>query len=82
MATQPRVDGNASVDVVVERVRELALARLRKQMTFTFGISPDEQQADHLARFTLAAIEGAFVATQADPSRVARRICSSTFPPR
>jgi len=67
MATQPRVDGNASVDVVVERVRELALARLRNQMKVTFGISPDERPADHLARFTLATIEGAFVAAQADP---------------
>lgn len=66
MATQPRVDGNASVDVVVERVRELALARLRNQMKITFGISPEEQPADHLARFTLATIEGAFIATQAD----------------
>ena len=66
MATQPRVDGNGSVDVVVERVRELALARLRNQMKITFGIGPDEQPADHLARFTLATIEGAFIATQAD----------------
>jgi len=69
MATQPRAYGNSSVDVVVERVRELALTRLRNQMKITFGISPDQQPADHLARFTLAAIEGAFVATQAD-SRV------------
>src|SRR5919197_6106833 len=59
MATQPRVDGNASLDVVVERVRELALARLRNQMKVTFGISPGAEAADHLARFTLAAIEGA-----------------------
>ena len=66
MATQPRANGNASVDVVVERVRDLALTRLRNQMKITFGISPDEQPADHLARFMLAVIEGAFVATQAD----------------
>ena len=65
-ATQPHVDGNGSVDVVVERVREMALARLRNQMKITFGISPDEQPADQLARFALAAIEGSFVATQAD----------------
>src|SRR5919197_2726038 len=38
MATQPRVDGSGEVDVVVERVRELALARLRKQMDVAFGI--------------------------------------------
>ena len=67
MATQPRVDGSGEVDVVVERVRELALARLRKQMDVAFGIDSASKQADHLARFALAAIEGAFVATQADP---------------
>lgn len=67
MATQPRVNGNGEVDVVVERVRELALARLRNQMDIAFGIDPGSPQADHLARFALAAIEGAFVATQGDP---------------
>jgi AcrR family transcriptional regulator len=67
MATQPRTNGNRQVDIVVERVRELALTRLRKQMDVAFGIDPASRQADHLARFTLAAIEGAFVATQADP---------------
>jgi AcrR family transcriptional regulator len=67
MATQPRVNGDAEVDVVVERVRELALARLRNQMDIAFGIDPGSEGADHLARFALAAIEGAFVATQADP---------------
>jgi AcrR family transcriptional regulator len=68
MATQPRTNGNRQVAIVVERVRELALTRLRKQMDVAFGIDPASRQADHLARFTLAAIEGAFVATQADPS--------------
>jgi AcrR family transcriptional regulator len=66
MATQPRLNGNGEVDVVVERVRELALARLRNQMNIAFEIDPDSEQSDHLARFALAAIEGAFVATQAD----------------
>jgi AcrR family transcriptional regulator len=67
MATQPRATGNGEVDVVVERVRELALSRLRNQMAIVFGIRPQAKAADHLARLTLAAIEGAFVATQADP---------------
>jgi hypothetical protein len=67
MATQPRVSGNGEVDVVVERVRELALARLRNQMDIAFGIDRGSEEADQLARFGLAAIEGAFVATQADP---------------
>jgi AcrR family transcriptional regulator len=67
MATQPRVSGNGEVDVVVERVRELALARLRNQMDIAFGIDRGSEEADQLARFGLAAIEGGFVATQADP---------------
>jgi AcrR family transcriptional regulator len=67
MATQPRVNGNGEVDVVVERVRELALARLRNQMAIVFEIDAESPQSDHLARFALAAIEGAFLATQADP---------------
>jgi AcrR family transcriptional regulator len=67
MATQPRVTGDGEIDIVVERVRELALVRLRNQMGIVFGIEPRSEAADHLARFALAAVEGAFVASQADP---------------
>jgi AcrR family transcriptional regulator len=67
MATQPRSTRNGEVEQVVERVRELALSRLRRQMSIVFGVGPRTRTADQLARFALAAIEGAFVATQADP---------------
>jgi hypothetical protein len=52
---------------VVNRVRELALERLRNQMQIVFGIDRDSDDADHLARFALAAFGGAFVAYQSDP---------------
>jgi AcrR family transcriptional regulator len=74
MATQPRAAANGEVDVVVERVRELALGRLRNQMGIVFDTKPQGKAADHLARFTLAAIEGAFVATQADPGLSVARL--------
>jgi hypothetical protein len=52
---------------VVTRVRELALERLREQMGIVFGLDPAEAAADHLARFWLAAFDGAFVAHQSQP---------------
>jgi AcrR family transcriptional regulator len=67
MATQPvNVDGG-EVNRVVERLRELALERLRDQMQSVFGLDRDSEDADQLARFALAAFDGAFVAYQADP---------------
>jgi hypothetical protein len=51
---------------VVGRVRELALARLRTQIAIAFGDEPESAATDQLARFALAAIDGAFVACQAD----------------
>jgi len=67
MAAQPFNAGEGQVHKVVNRVRELALVRLRAQMRLVFGLDAGGKAADHLARFALAAIEGAFVAHQADP---------------
>ena len=67
MALQPSGDGE--VRRVVERVRELALKRLREQMHVVFGLDPASDEADHLARFWLAASDGAFVAQQSHPHR-------------
>ena len=67
MATQPVNADGGQVHLVVNRVRELALEQLRSQMEIVFGLDRDGQDADHLARFALAAVDGAFVAQQSNP---------------
>jgi AcrR family transcriptional regulator len=69
MAVQPSTAGDGEVHRVVERVRELALQRLREQMYVVFGLDPASDEADHLARFWLSASDGAFVAHQSHPQR-------------
>jgi AcrR family transcriptional regulator len=68
MAAQPVNADGGEVRTVVNRVRELALVRLRAQMQLVFGVDRDGEVADRLSRFALAAIDGAFVAWQAEPS--------------
>jgi nitrogen-specific signal transduction histidine kinase len=68
MAAQPPRAGAGEVHRVVDRVRELALGRLREQMHIAFDLDPGDSAADHLARFWLAAIDGAFVAHQSQPA--------------
>jgi AcrR family transcriptional regulator len=67
MAAQPVDAGEGEVHRVVNRVRELALKRLRVQMQVVFGLHPASDAADHLARFALASFDGAFVAHQSRP---------------
>ena len=67
MAAQPPAAGEGEVHRVVNRVRELALERLREQMEIVFALDPESGPADHLARFALAAFDGAFVARQSHP---------------
>jgi AcrR family transcriptional regulator len=67
MATQPMNAGESEVQRVVTRVRELALQRLREQMEIVFALDPKSESASHLALFALAAVDGAFVARQANP---------------
>jgi AcrR family transcriptional regulator len=64
MAAQPVDAGEGDVHRVVNRVRELALTRLRAQMHVVFGLDAASDEADNLARFALAAFDGAFVAHQ------------------
>lgn len=66
-ATQPPAAGDGEVQAVVGRVRELALRRLRTQIAIAFDDDPRSPTTDRLARFALAAFDGAFVASQADP---------------
>jgi len=67
MAAQPPKAGGGEVHAVVNRVRELALVRLREQVELVFGLDRNGREADHLARFALAAFDGAFVAHQSLP---------------
>ena len=67
MATQPPGAEGGDVHRVVDSVREMALVRLREQMQIVFGVDRGSAAADHLARFALAAFDGAFVAQQANP---------------
>jgi AcrR family transcriptional regulator len=67
LAAQPVGAGEGEVHRVVDRVRERALGLLREQMRRVFGPGLAHDEADHLARFSLAAFDGAFVAHQARP---------------
>src|SRR4051794_30325398 len=67
MATQPVNAGEGKVHAVVNRVREAALVQLRAQLGVVFKIEAEGEVAEHLARFTLAAFDGAFVAFQSRP---------------
>ena len=66
-AIQPPRTGNGEIASVIGRVRELALQRLRKQIAIAFDDDPHGATTDELARFALAAFDGAFLASQADP---------------
>ena len=65
-AAQPSAAGDGQVQAVVSRVREQALTRLRGQLAIAFGDDPQSPVTEQLARFALAAIDGAVVACQAD----------------
>ncbi len=65
-AVQPPAAGEGEIQAVVRRIREHALELLREQIAVAFGDDPRSPVTDQLARFALAAIDGAFVACQAD----------------
>jgi AcrR family transcriptional regulator len=65
-AVQPPAVGGGEIEVVVTRVRRLGLDRLREQIAIAFGDEPEDPVTVRLARIALAAIDGAFVASQAD----------------
>jgi AcrR family transcriptional regulator len=74
MAAQPINAGECEVHRVVNRVRELALVRLREQMQLIFAVERDGEVADELARFALAAVDGAYVAYQSEPKMTLGRL--------
>ncbi len=65
-AAQPPAAGQGEIQAVVRRVRGHALDLLRTQIAAAFGDNPASPVTDQLARFALAAIDGAFVACQTD----------------
>ena len=65
-AAQPPAAGQGEIQAVVRRVREHALDLLRTQIASAFGDDAGSPVTGQLARFALAAIDGAFVASQAD----------------
>jgi AcrR family transcriptional regulator len=64
-AVRPAPGGDGEVEVVVARVRQVALERLREQIAIAFGDDPESPATIRLAHIALAAIDGAFVASQA-----------------
>ena len=65
-AVQPPTTGEGEIQAVIRRIREHALELLRAQIAAAFGDDPRSPVTDLLSRFALAAIDGAFVACQAD----------------
>jgi AcrR family transcriptional regulator len=79
-AAQPPRAGNGEVQAVVDRVREMALKRLRRQIAIAFGDDPASSTTDRLARFALAAFDGAFVAAQTDSAVTLERLLAPLAP--
>ena len=65
---------------MVRRIREHALDLLRAQIATVFGDDPRSPVTDQLARFALAAIDGAFVAIQADHGATLGRLLEPLAP--
>ena len=66
-AIQPPQTRDGEVGAVVGRVRAMALERLRTEIALALDGDPSSAATDQLARFALAAFDGAFLASQADP---------------
>ena len=73
-AAQPPATSDGEIQAVVRRVREHALDLLRSQIAVAFGDEPRSAVTDQLARFALAAIDGAFVAGQTDAGVTLERL--------
>ena len=80
LAAQPPDGERGEIRAVIGRIRDRALGLLRGQIGLAFGDDPDSPATDQLARFALAAIDGAFVASQADPGVDLERILEPLAP--
>ena len=79
-SAQPPAAGQGEIQAVVRRIREHALDLLRAQVAIAFGDDPRNPVTDQLARFALAAIDGAFVAIQADHGATLERLLAPLAP--
>jgi AcrR family transcriptional regulator len=79
-AVQPPRAGDGEVHAVVGRVREMALKRLRRQVGIAFDDDPRSATTNRLARFALAAFDGAFVASQTDTGVTLERLTEPLAP--
>ncbi len=66
-AAQPPAIAGGEIAGVVSRVRTLGLERLQREIALAFDDEPASPATIRLAQFALAAFDGAFIATQADP---------------
>jgi AcrR family transcriptional regulator len=76
----PAAGAGDEIQSVVRRVRELGLERLREQLALAFDGDPRSPLNEQLARFALAAVDGAFVASQADPGISLERLLEPLAP--
>ena len=67
-AAQPSAVAGGEIQDVVARVRSLGLERLQRELAIAFDDDADSATTIRLARFALAAFDGAFIAAQADAS--------------
>jgi hypothetical protein len=67
LAALPPTGSDGQIPAVIGRVPAQALGLLRTRIALAFGDDPRGATSVQLARFALAAIDGAFVASQTDP---------------
>jgi AcrR family transcriptional regulator len=79
-AAQPPAAARDEIQTMVGRVREQALTRLREQLAIAFRDDPQTPTNIQLAQFALAAFDGAFVASQADPAITLGRLLEPLAP--
>ena len=74
LAAQPPAVDDGEVQAVIGRIRDQARQLLRTQIGLAFGDDPHSPATDQLARFALAAMDGAFLACQADRGVTLRQL--------
>jgi hypothetical protein len=79
-AAQPPAAARDEIQTMVRGVREQALTRLREQLSIAFRDDPRSPTNIQLAQFALAAFDGAFVASQADPAITLVRLLEPLAP--
>ena len=80
LAALPPTGSDGQILAVIGRVRAQALGLLRTQIALAFGDDPRSATSDQLARLALAAIDGAFVASQTDPGVTLKRLLQPLAP--